>query len=112
MSVKRRSNKERTLRYREKGPSTEARILLFSHVKGSIVCIAELFGGNMKAAGKMCLVVLCLLAGAEVVSAQNSLRLREAGTNRDEVQLQIGQQVTVEVFADLGSVCRPSRMWC
>jgi len=58
----------------------------------------------MKAAGTLCLVVLCFVVGVDSVSAQNSIRLREAGTNRDEVQLQIGQSVTIEILADLGNI--------
>ena len=50
---------------------------------------------------KLCLVTACLVIGVGDVSAQKSLQLREAGTNRDEVQSQIGQPITVEVLADL-----------
>ncbi len=59
----------------------------------------------MKVAGTLCLVVLCFVViGASQATAQNSIRLREAGTNRDQVQLQIGQSVTIEILADLGNI--------
>ena len=58
----------------------------------------------MSTVGAMCLVAVFLVIGVGEVGAQNSLRLYETGTNRDEVQLQIGQPVTVEVLADLGDV--------
>ena len=70
------------------------------------MCIAGFSVENMKPAGTLCLLVSCLfvLAGTAEVSAQNSLRLRQAGTNRDNVQLEIGQRITIEVLADLGNV--------
>ena len=38
------------------------------------------------------------------VAAQNSIVLRQQGTNEDEVELKIGDEITIDIFADLGTV--------
>ena len=53
--------------------------------------------------GKTLCIILCLgvwLAGQ--TDAQESIRLREAGTNSDRTEVEVGEMITVEVFADLG----------
>jgi len=58
----------------------------------------------MKYAGALCLLASCLVLVAAEVGAQNSIRLREQGTNSDEVELEVGEKIAVEIFADLGSI--------
>ena len=47
-------------------------------------------------------LVLFLTAGQAV--AQNSMRLQETGTGRNRIEVEVGQTVSLEVFADLGNV--------
>ncbi len=58
----------------------------------------------MKYAGALCLLASCLVLVAAEVGAQNGIRLREQGTNSDEVELEIGERITIEILADLGNV--------
>lgn len=58
----------------------------------------------MKYARTLCLLVSCLVFDAIEVAAQNSIVLRQQGTNEDEVELKIGDEITIDIFADLGTV--------
>ena len=58
---------------------------------------------NPISGGTFCRILcLCVCLGAQA-DAQNSIRLRQQGTNLDRVEVQVGQIVTIEVFADLGN---------
>ena len=58
---------------------------------------------NPISGGTLCRILcLCVCLAAEV-DAQNSIRLREAGTNQDSAEVEVGQTITIEVFADLGN---------
>ena len=52
----------------------------------------------------MCLLVSCLAFDAIEVAAQNGIVLRQQETHEDKVELKIGDGVTIEIFADLGTV--------
>ena len=60
---------------------------------------------NRTSTGILCrlvFVLLCLTAGKAF--AQNSIRLQEAGSARDRVEVEVGQTVTIDILADLGNV--------
>ena len=52
----------------------------------------------------MCLLVSCLAFDAIEVAAQNGIVLRQQETHEDEDELKIGDEITIEIFADLGTV--------
>ena len=58
---------------------------------------------NQISVGTFCRILCLCVCLAGQAEAQNSIRLRQQGTNLDRVEVQVGQIVTVEVFADLGN---------
>ena len=58
---------------------------------------------NRISGGTFCRILCLCVCLAAQADAQNSIRLRQQGTNLDRVEVQVGQTVTIEVFADLGN---------